>query len=125
MTHLVIAAGLLFGFVMGAIPSVAADTAVSTIETLYAGQDRLKGQRIRISGRIVKVNNGIMGKNFFHLQDGTGKAGTNDLTVTTLDTVHVGDNVVVTGLVAVNRDFGAGYAYPLILEEASVSSSGH
>ncbi len=125
MNHLVVAGGLLFAFVMGATPSVAGDTAVSNIQTLYAGKDRLNGQRIRISGKVVKVNNGIMGKNFFHLQDGTGAGGTNDLTVTTLDVVHVGDNVVVTGLVAVNRDFGAGYAYPLILEEASVSSSGH
>lgn len=126
MNHLVVASALLFALIIGATPSVAGDIAVSTnIETLYAGKDRLNGQRIRISGKVVKVNNGIMGKNFFHLQDGTGKAGANDLTVTTLDMVKVGDNVVVTGLVAVNRDFGAGYTYPLILEEASVSSAGH
>lgn len=125
MNYLMIAGGLLFALVMAATPSVAGDTAVSNIETLYAGKDRFNGKRIRISGKVVKVNNGIMGKNFFHLQDGTGKTGMNDLTVTTLDVVHVGDNVVVTGLVAVNRDFGAGYSYPLILEEASVSASGH
>jgi len=64
-----------------------------------------------------------MGKNFVHIQDGTGSAGTNDLTITTQDVVRVGDQVVATGVVTVARDFGAGYSYPLILEEASVTSS--
>ncbi len=104
----------------------AADTAIKTIEALYAGKDQLKGQRIQIKGKVVKVNAGIMGKNFFHIQDGSGKTGSNDLTVTTQQEVHVGDTVVVTGLVTINRDFGAGYSYPLILEEATVASAaGH
>jgi len=76
--------------------AAAADAPVKTIEALYAGKDQLKGQRIQIKGKVVKVNEGIMGKNFFHLQDGSGKAGGNDLTVTTQQEVHVGDNVVVT-----------------------------
>lgn len=102
-------------------PCPAGEADVLTIEAVYAGKDRLKGQRIQVSGKVVKVNNGIMGKNFIHIQDGTGSAGVNDLTVTTQDLVHVGDQVVATGLVTVARDFGAGYAYPLILEEATVS----
>jgi len=106
--------------------AAAADAPVKTIEALYAGKDQLKGQRIQIKGKVVKVNEGIMGKNFFHLQDGSGKAGSNDLTVTTQQEVHVGDNVVVTGLVTVDRNFGAGYTYPLILEEATVAkAAGH
>ncbi len=118
--------GLLFAWMLAAAPPVlSGDAKVSTVETLYAQKDRLSGKRIQISGKVVKVNNGIMGKNFFHLQDGSGKAGANDLTVTTQDTVHVGDQVVVTGLVTVNRDFGAGYSYPLILEEATVTPAGH
>jgi RecJ-like exonuclease len=108
-----------------ASPVVAVDAKASTVETLYAQKDALSGKRVQVSGKVVKVNNGIMGKNFFHLQDGSGKAGTNDLTVTTQETVHVGDQVVVTGLVAVNRDFGAGYSYPLIVEEATVTPAGH
>jgi hypothetical protein len=47
------------------------------------------------------------------------------LTVTTQDVVKVGDQVTVTGLVTLNRDFGAGYSYPLILEEATVTPAGH
>ncbi len=128
MSPLITAVGMVLAWTIGmAAPSLAGDINVLTIEKLYAGKDRLKGQRIQISGKVVKVNNGIMGKNFIHIQDGTGPAGTNDLTVTTQDVVHVGDRVVVTGLVTVARDFGAGYSYPLILEEAtvSVSETGH
>lgn len=117
---------LLFAWMIGAaVPAVAGDAKVSTVEALYAKKDQLSGKRIQISGKVVKVNNGIMGKNFFHLQDGSGKAPANDLTVTTQEIVKVGDQVTVTGLVSVNRDFGAGYAYPLILEEATVAPSGH
>jgi hypothetical protein len=124
MNPLIIAAGLVLAWTIGmAAPSDAGDAKVSTIEALYAGKDRLKGQRVQISGKVVKVNNGIMGKNFIHIQDGTGRADANDLTVTTQDVLHVGDRVVVTGLVTLDRDFGAGYSYPLILEEATVSIS--
>jgi hypothetical protein len=121
-----IGVGLLFAWMTGAaVPAMAGDAKVSTVETLYAKKDQLSGKRIQISGKVVKVNNGIMGKNFFHLQDGSGKSPANDLTVTTQDVVKVGDQVTVTGLVTVNRDFGAGYSYPLILEEATVTPSGH
>lgn len=101
----------------------AEDAKINTIEGLYASKEKLNGQRIQVKGKVVKVNTGIMGRNFFHIQDGSGKAGANDLTVTTQQDVHVGDNVLVTGLVTLNRDFGAGYSYPLILEEATVEKA--
>jgi hypothetical protein len=101
----------------------AEDAKINTIEGLYASKEKLNGQRIQVKGKVVKVNTGIMGRNFFHIQDGSGKAGANDLTVTTQQDVHVGDDVLVTGLVTLNRDFGAGYSYPLILEEATVEKA--
>ncbi|MBI3607622.1 MAG: hypothetical protein HY207_06630 [Nitrospirae bacterium] len=127
MTRRLVGVGIcLVWLAAGVSFAAASDAPVKTIEALYAGKDQLKGQRIQIKGKVVKVNAGIMGKNFFHIQDGSGKAGSNDLTVTTQQEVHVGDNVVVTGLVTINRDFGAGYSYPLILEEATVAgAAGH
>ncbi|MEO5657251.1 MAG: OB-fold nucleic acid binding domain-containing protein [Nitrospiria bacterium] len=122
MKRAVIGLGLcLIAWIAAPPAAFAGEAKVKSIETLYAGKDTLKGQRIQIKGKVVKVNTGIMGKNFFHLQDGSGKAGNNDLTVTTQDEVRVGDEVVVTGLVTVNRDFGAGYSYPLIVEDATVT----
>jgi hypothetical protein len=75
-----------------------------------------------VQGKVVKVNNGIMGRNFLHVQDGTGDQDTSDLAVTSKQTANVGDQVSVTGRVAVNRDFGSGYTYPLLMEEASVTA---
>jgi hypothetical protein len=71
----------------------------------------------------VKANSGIMGKNWLHLRDGSGTQakGDNDITVTTDGQAAVGDVVVVTGVVRLDKDFGAGYAYPVIIEEATIA----
>ena len=63
-----------------------------------------------------------MRKTWIHLQDGTGDGatGTNDLTVTTGDAVELGSVVTVRGVVGVDRDFGAGYRYDVIVEDATV-----
>jgi hypothetical protein len=61
-----------------------------------------------------------MGVNWIHIQDGTGDSGANDLTVTTLDSAKIGDVVLVKGTAATDKDFGAGYKYDLIVEEATV-----
>ena len=96
-----------------------------TIEALYQEKAELSGHQVQLRGKIVKVNNAIMNRNFLHLQDGTGKDGSNDLTITSQDTADVGDEVVVTGTITVDKDFGAGYTYPILLEQATVSKVGH
>lgn len=80
------------------------------------------GKTVTIRGKVVKVNEGVMGKNWIHLQDGSGNAGkgTNDLTVTSTDVASVGETVTITGTVRTNRDFGSGYLYPVIVEDAKV-----
>lgn len=93
------------------------------IEELWGDRDKLAGQSVTVRGQVVKVNNGIMGRNWMHLRDGSGDAaaGTHDLTVTaTSGTAAVGDIVTVTGTVSVDKDFGAGYRYDLIVEDASL-----
>ena len=95
-----------------------------TIAALYAEKAKLGGHHIQLRGKIVKVNNAIMNRNFLHLRDGTGKEGSNDLTVTSQDSAAVGDEVIVSGVIAVDKDFGAGYTYPVLLEQASVKKVG-
>jgi hypothetical protein len=73
-----------------------------------------------VRARVVKFNAQILGKNWLHVRDGSGAEGTNDLTVTTAATAKVGDLVLVTGTLATDRDFGSGYKYPLIVEDAKV-----
>jgi hypothetical protein len=94
-----------------------------TIAEVYAQKVALKEKPVTIRGKVVKFNPGIMGKNWVHLQDGSGRADKldHDITVTTQDTTAVGDTVVVKGTVRVDKDFGAGYAYPVIVEEAKLS----
>jgi hypothetical protein len=99
------------------------DAALKSVAELNQNKAALAGQTIRAEGKVVKVNNGIMGRNFLHVQDGTGdaNANTNDLVVTSKQTANVGDQVSVAGVVVVNRDFGHGYNYPLLIEEASIT----
>lgn len=103
--------------------AAAADAKVQTVAALNQDKAGLAGKTVSAQGKVVKVNNGIMGRNFVHIQDGSGdaKAGTNDLTVTSKQTAAVGDQVTISGVVVLNRDFGAGYSYPLLIEDASIT----
>jgi hypothetical protein len=93
-----------------------------TVAEIYAQRAALKEKPVTIRGKVVKFNAGIMGKNWLHLRDGSGAAGKdNDITITTQDETQVGDTVVVKGTVRVDKDFGAGYAYPVIIEDAKLS----
>ena len=107
------------------VSACSADTGVKTVEALNQNKASLAGQTISAQGKVVKVNNGIMGRNFVHVQDGSGNASgdapTNNLIVTSKETANVGDQVTVSGLVVVNRDFGSGYSYPLLIEDATIA----
>jgi len=93
-----------------------------TIAEVFAEKDQLAGETIVFRGKVVKVNAGIMGKNWLHVRDGSGAEGTNDLTVTTIEVVpNVGDTVLVSGVVELNKDFGMGYQYDIIIEDADVT----
>jgi len=109
---------------LAAFGATADDAAQKTVAALYQEKAQLNGHQVQVRGKVVKVNNGIMHRNFLHLQDGTGGQGTDQLTVTSQDTAAIGDEVVVTGTLAVDRDFGAGYTYPVILEKAAISKVG-
>lgn len=111
------------GLGLGALSASAEDAVVKTVAALNQEKATLAGKLVRVQGKVVKVNNGIMGRNFLHVQDGTGDQNSNDLTVTSKQTAVVGDQVTVTGRVVLNRDFGAGYAYPLLVEEASITTT--
>jgi hypothetical protein len=93
-----------------------------TIAETWAKRNDLKDQPVLIRGKVVKFLGGIMGKNWIHLRDGSGTraAGNDDITVTTDGIAKVGDVVTVNGTVRVDKDFGAGYLYPVIVEDATL-----
>lgn len=107
--------------ILSSYVAYAAEPESKTVAQVYAGKDALAGQTVRVQGQVVKVNNGIMKRNFLHVQDGTGDQNSNDLIITSKQTANVGDTVEVIGLVVLGRDFGAGYSYPLLLEESTVT----
>ncbi len=93
-----------------------------TVAQIYEDKDDLVGKTVRVRGKVTKFNPNIMGRNWVHIQDGTGSSNDYDLMVTSKDIVRVGDVVVVEGKVSVNKDFGAGYSYPVMIEDANVQA---
>lgn len=93
-----------------------------TVAEINTRAGALKDKPVVVRGKVVKYNASIMGKNWIHLRDGTGVAAkeTHDILVTSAQTTKVGDVVTVKGTVRTDKDFGAGYAYKVLIEEASL-----
>ena len=97
-------------------------TDACTVSEAYEKAAKLDKKPVVVRGKVVKVSQGIMGKNWVHLQDGSGDPGkgTNNLVVTTQDVPKVGDVVTAKGTLYKDKDFGSGYKYQVIVEEAGV-----
>jgi hypothetical protein len=93
----------------------------TTLAQLFEKRNTLSGKSVKIAAQVIKLNTEIMGKNWIHIQDGSNFNGEYDLTVTTKDLPAVGDFVIVEGVVGLNKDFGAGYSYGVIIEDAKVA----
>ena len=105
------------------VPKATGANAV-TVEEAYKNSAKLNKKKIVIRGQVVKVSLGIMNKTWIHIQDGTGseKKKTHNLVCTTATgNADVGDVITVTGTLIKDKDFGAGYKYAVIVEDAKVS----
>jgi len=110
----------------GAIKSTSTATAIeginkveggNTIAEIHADKQKFNGKAIRVRGQVTKYNANVMGKNWLHIRD---SSTLDDLTITTADTAAIDAIVVVEGKLTLDKDFGYGYVYPLIVEDASV-----
>jgi hypothetical protein len=92
------------------------------VAEVYANRAALKDKPVAVRAKVVKVTPGVRGKNWIHLRDGSGSAadGSNDLLVTSKDEPKVGDVVLAKGTVKTDVNLGSGYAYKVLIEEASV-----
>jgi hypothetical protein len=101
-------------------PAPANATAVADV---WKTRTALTGKKVTVHGKVVKFTGAVLGVNWIHLQDGTGKAvdGSNDITITSETDVKVGDVITATGVVAIDKDLGSGYQYKVIIEHASVA----
>lgn len=93
-----------------------------TVEELFVKTKELDGKKVRVQGKVVKFSPNIMGKNWVHVQDGTGNPmqNTHDLVITTGETVEMNSVVTLEGTLAADKDFGAGYKYAAIIEQAAL-----
>lgn len=91
-----------------------------TIAQIFANRNDYSGKEVEIRGMVVKVNEQVMGKNWIHIQDGTSNNGNFDLTVTSTELPAVNDEITVKGKLILNKDFGYGYSYEVIMEDAKV-----
>lgn len=90
-----------------------------TVKDVFAQKDKLKGKMIRVSGKVVKVSEGIMGHNWVHVKDGTGEDGANKVIFRSKDqTASVGDSITAQGRLETDVDFGFGYFYNVIVEDS-------
>ena len=103
-------------------PNIDLPTGAISVARVYQDVAKLVGKRVKVSGKVVKFNTAILGMNWIHIQDGSGDAaaGNHDLTLTTDGQAKVGDTIVAEGVVVQDKDFGAGYQYPVILEKVKL-----
>ncbi len=101
-----------------AIEKAPGDNAFTVVE-IYEQGAKLNQKKVVVRGKVVKVSSNIMGKNWIHMQDGSGdsKTGTHDLVLTSQEQPKVGEILVAEGVLAADKDFGAGYRYKVIVEE--------
>jgi major membrane immunogen (membrane-anchored lipoprotein) len=91
-----------------------------TIAKVFDEKESLEGKKIKVKGKVVKYNEGILDRNWIHIQDGTGEQGKHDLVITTASSVQIGQTVIAEGTIALDKDFGSGYMYSVLLENAEI-----
>jgi len=91
-----------------------------SVSDIFSMRNKLDGEIVEIKGKVMKVNSEIMGRNWIHLQDGTSYDNKYDLIITSKGNVNVGDIILIKGKVSIDKDFGAGYKYEVIIEDAEI-----
>jgi hypothetical protein len=103
----------------GGISVAPAEGGIS-IAKLFVSRNDYSGKKVKIKGQVVKVNEEVMGKNWIHIQDGTKDGENFDLTITTLDKAAIDEVVTFEGTITLNKDFGYGYSYEVIMEDTKL-----
>lgn len=93
-----------------------------TVAEVIDQSKSLKDKQVLIRAKVVKISPDIMKKNWLHLRDGSGSivAKNNDLVVTTKEQAAVGSVITIKGVLRTDKDFGYGYRYEVLVEDASI-----
>lgn len=96
-----------------------------SLQELFSNIDQYKNKNVTVQGIVVKMNQAIMEKNWIHIQDGTHYNDQYDLTITTQHPLNfqLGDTIIFKGHISIDKDFGYGYQYPVLMEDATLLKS--
>jgi len=100
--------------------SIASGEGCISLAKLLETKANYSGKTVRVIGKITKYNPDILGKNWIHIQDGSEFNGAYDLTITTDSQLAIGDTVTFEGKITLNKDFGYGYSYDVIMEDGKL-----
>lgn len=105
---------------IGPLPRSAAKNG-HTVAEVFSQRSALNETTIRLRATVVKLTDGILGKTYLHLQDGSGSVsgGNGDLTATTTESFELGETVEVEGRLAMDQDVGLGYRYEALLTQTA------
>lgn len=102
------------------LPQISLPEDVVSIEDIFSKRSEFEGKTLKVYGVVWKVNNGILDRNWVHIEDGTSTEDKSSLTITTQEMIKVGDTIKMTGKIILNKDFGYGYVYDVLLEESTL-----
>jgi len=101
----------------GAVETI---SGIISIEELLKNKEKYNNKMVSLKGEVTKYNPAILDVNWFHIKDGTSFNEKSDITATTTVEVKLGDTVSFTGKVTLNKDFGSGYVYGILIENATI-----
>ena len=91
-----------------------------SVGEIFAQMNILNGKNVKVRGKVMKYNEGIMGTNWIHIQDGSAFQDEFDLLITSDTKVQLGQVITAEGKLITNKDFGSGYAYKALIENAKI-----
>ena len=101
--------------------TVEATTHDISVEELIKNKEKYSNQTVRLKGKVSKYNPDIMNINWIHIKDGTSFNGKSDVTATSTTAVKLGDTISIEGKVTLDKNFGSGYIYPILIENATIT----
>ncbi len=93
---------------------------VTSIAKLLEDKKSYSGKTVKVKGKVTKYSSNILGSNWIHIEDGTSFSGKNDLTITIDKEVKVGDLITAEGKISLDKDFGSGYFFDVIMQDADI-----
>jgi hypothetical protein len=91
-----------------------------SVEELRKNKEKYNNKIVSLKGEVTKYNPAILDVNWIHIKDGTSFNGKSDVTATSTTAVKMGDTINIEGKVTLNKNFGSGYVYDIIIENATI-----